>query len=116
MDSGASAHITSDLNAFTGYSPYSGNDQLYMGDGKDLDILYTGSACLFTSSTPLILNNVLRVPHISKPLLSISKLLTDNHVYVEFHQNSYLVKDKKTHKMLLTGINHNDLYLVASQP
>jgi hypothetical protein len=87
-----------------------------MGDGKDLDILYTGTACLFTSSTPLIHNNVLHVPHISKPLLSISKLLVDNHVYVEFHQNSYLVKDKKTHKMLLTGTNYNGLYLITSQP
>jgi hypothetical protein len=116
MDSGASAHVTSDLNAFTGYSPYTDPDQLHVGDGKGLAIIHTGYASLFTNSTPLVLNNVLHVPHISKPLLSISKPLADNHVYVKFHHNFCLVKDQTTHKVLLTSTNHNGLYLVASPP
>jgi hypothetical protein len=43
MDSGASAHVTSDLNAFTSYSPYTGSDKLRVGDGKGLDVLNIGS-------------------------------------------------------------------------
>jgi hypothetical protein len=82
MDSGASTHVTYDLNAFTSYSLYTGSYQLHISDGKSLDILHTGSDYLKTSSTTLILSNILHVPSISKPLLSISQLLADNNVYV----------------------------------
>jgi gag-polypeptide of LTR copia-type len=88
MDSGASAHVTSDLNAFTSYSPYTGSDQLHIGDGKSLDILHIGFSRLVTTFSSLVLHNVLHVPIISKPLPSISQLFTNNYVYVEFHDNS----------------------------
>jgi hypothetical protein len=42
MDSGASTHVTSDLNAFTSYTLYTGPDQLHIGDSKGLDILHIG--------------------------------------------------------------------------
>jgi hypothetical protein len=92
MDSEASTHVKYDLNAFTSYSPYTGPDQLHIGSG-----------CLKTSSSTLVPSNILHVPSISKPLLSISQLLIDNNVYVQFHANLYLVKECTSHKVILQG-------------
>jgi Reverse transcriptase (RNA-dependent DNA polymerase)/gag-polypeptide of LTR copia-type/GAG-pre-integrase domain len=116
MDSGASTHVTSDLNALTSYSPYTGSDQLHIGDGKGLDILHIGSGCLQTSSSTLVLSNILHVPSISKPLLSISQLLADNNVYVQFHANLCLVKECTSHKVILQGIKRDGLYLISAAP
>jgi hypothetical protein len=113
LNSGASAHVTSDLNALTAYSPYTGSDKLCVGDGKGLDILHIGSARLFSNSAPLLLTNVLHVPNISKSLLSVSQLLADNSVYVEFHANCCLIKDQKTYHVLLKGTKINGLYIIA---
>jgi hypothetical protein len=71
----------------TSYTSYTGPDQLHIGDGKGLDILYIGFGYLKTPSDTLILSNVLHVPSIAKPLLSISQLTTDNNVYVQFYNN-----------------------------
>jgi gag-polypeptide of LTR copia-type len=93
LDSGALAHISPDLNCFTTYQPYTGADQLRVGDGQGLKNSHIGSTCLVTNSTSLVLNNVLHVPSISKSLLSVSRLVADNPIYVEFNDSSCLVKD-----------------------
>jgi hypothetical protein len=49
------------------------------------------------------LSNVLHVPHITKPLLSIQKLCRDNHVYFEFHASLFYMKDLITKEVLLSG-------------
>jgi GAG-pre-integrase domain len=51
-----------------------------------------------------------------KYLLSISKLITDNLIYIEFHDTSYFVKNKISHQVLLIGTKHSGLYLLASSP
>lgn len=63
-----------------------------------------------TSSKPLLLNNVLFVPHITKSLLSISKFTLDNNVFLEFHTSSCFVKDKLTNKILLEDTLKDGLY------
>jgi hypothetical protein len=72
------------------------------------------SSTLLTSSTPLLLNNILHVPAISKPLLSISQLIADNDIYVEFNGNSCLVKDQASHQVLIRGIKYNGLYTISA--
>jgi GAG-pre-integrase domain len=114
MDYGASAHVTLDLNALVTYSPYNGSDQLCVGDGKGLSILHTGTAFLPTNTGSLILTNVLHVPSISKPLLSISQLTTDNVASVDFLADSCFIKDLSSNKVLLKGIKINGLYIVSS--
>jgi hypothetical protein len=84
MDSGVLAHAASDMNAFTSYSLYIGSDQLHIGDDKVWIYCIYGSSCLATNFNPLILSNIVHVPTIFKSLLSISQLLANNHVYVEF--------------------------------
>jgi hypothetical protein len=87
-------HIMLDLNAFMSYSPYNGSDKLYIGDGKGLAIIHTS----FGTTFPLKLHNMLHVPIISKPSLSISQLLADNVLYVEFNCDSCLVKALDSHQ------------------
>jgi hypothetical protein len=49
------------------------------------------------------LSNVLHVPHIIKPLLSVQKIYRDNNIYFEFHASVFYVKDLTTKAMLLFG-------------
>jgi GAG-pre-integrase domain len=79
-----------------------------------LTISHIGSFCLVTNCHPLVLNNVLHVSSISKPLLSISQLVSDNNVVVEFHSFYCLIKDRETHQVLLQGTLFNGLYTVVS--
>jgi hypothetical protein len=76
--------------------------------------MHTGSGILLTASQPLLLHNLLHVSRISKSLISISELVTDNNAYVEFNPTSCLIKDVKTHQVLLQKIKHGGLYLVTS--
>ena len=63
-----------------------------------------------STHTSLILNNILYVPQIAKNLLSIAKLTTDNPVFVEFHHNCCIVKDRFTKMELLQGTLCEGLY------
>lgn len=62
------------------------------------------------SHKPLLLNHVLHVPHVTKNLLSVSQLLTDNKVLVEFVDNFCLIKARNTRILLLRGITNEGLY------
>ncbi|XP_010541618.1 PREDICTED: uncharacterized protein LOC104815030 [Tarenaya hassleriana] len=42
VDSGASHHITSDLESLSLHSPYRGGDEVILGDGSSLPITHTG--------------------------------------------------------------------------
>ena len=62
MDSGASHHITTDLNNLSLYSEYGGLDEILLGDGLGLKIKHTSASKITTSQKPLVLSNVLHVP------------------------------------------------------
>lgn len=59
------------------------------------------------------LRNVLHVPNIQKNLVKISQLTAENNVFVEFHSNFCLVKEKDTKKVLLHGRLKDGLYLLS---
>lgn len=115
-DSGATAHMTFDPSLLQQSTNYAGSDQVFVGDGKSIPISQIGSTKLSTTTSDLKLNNVLVVPHISKNLLSVSKLTQDNDCSIEFFPWGFCVKDLCTGKMLLTGPLVDNLYIVpASQ-
>ncbi|KAJ3699566.1 hypothetical protein LUZ61_003271 [Rhynchospora tenuis] len=116
MDSGATTHVTPDLNNLSSSQVYTGTDQVHMGNGKGLTISHTGVAYITTSDTQLVLNNVLCVPQLTKNLLSISQLLKDNNITVEFTPNCYFVKDQATQKVILRGSLCNGLYALDINP
>ncbi|RVX07285.1 Retrovirus-related Pol polyprotein from transposon RE2 [Vitis vinifera] len=59
LDSGASHHVTTDLNNLSLHAPYTGSDDVMIGDGTGLLISHTGSASLPSSTTTFTLNDVL---------------------------------------------------------
>jgi hypothetical protein len=103
LDTGANQHVTPDLATMTGFAPYLGNDHLHVGDGKDLSIYHIGDTMLHSSKRTFTLSNVLHVPHITKPLLSVYKFYCDNNIYFEFHAFVFYVKDLTTKVVLLSG-------------
>jgi len=71
-----------------------------------LQIAATGSSKL----NSLNLHDVLYVPNITKKLLSVSKLIVDNNILVEFDANCCFVQDKLTRKAILKGTLKDGLY------
>jgi histone deacetylase 1/2 len=110
-DTGATDHVTSDLNRLSFRERYNGNDTVQIGNGAGLHIAHIGQSSINTSAdNSLALRNVLHVPHISKNLVSIHRLTKDNDVSVEFFPSSFLVKDLATRRRLLRGICRGGLY------
>jgi hypothetical protein len=56
------------------------------------------------------LNNILYVPTITKNLINISQLTKNNNIIIEFTFDSYFVKDRVTHRILLHDTMCNSLY------
>ncbi|RVW59734.1 Retrovirus-related Pol polyprotein from transposon RE1 [Vitis vinifera] len=70
LDSGASHHVTTDLNNLSLHAPYTGSDDVMIGDGTGLLISHTGSASLPSSTTRFTLNDVLYDLHTGAILLT----------------------------------------------
>lgn len=81
LDSGATNHLTSDINNLVSHAAYTGGDQIRVGNGEGLYITNPGSLSITTSDQPLLLHKVLR----AKNLLSISQLTRNNDVIVVIH-------------------------------
>ncbi|KAF3648741.1 hypothetical protein FXO38_18039 [Capsicum annuum] len=114
--SGATHHLTNDMQNMVVRGEYMGNDQIHIGNGTGLTISHFGNAILPIVSRPLHLSNVLLVPRITKNLLSVAKFTSDNDVIFEFHPHFCLVKDRATGKVLLRGtLEHGLSCLHATQ-
>jgi len=71
LDTDAIQHVTPDLANLTEFESYIGNDYLLVGDGKGLPISNIGHTKIYAPHRTFNLSNVLHVPHIKKPLLSV---------------------------------------------
>jgi hypothetical protein len=107
-DTGATHHVTSDLNNLNLHSEaYDGPDEIQVGNGTRLAIQHTGNSKL---SPNFYLRHVLHVPNITKNLLSVQKFTYDNNVYMEFHPSCFFVKDRTSGKILHCGSSRHGLY------
>jgi histone deacetylase 1/2 len=93
MDTGATDHITSDLDRLAVREAYNGNDRVHVGNGAGLPISHVGHGTLNTIAKPLHLWNILHVPKITKNLLSAHKITLDNDVFIEIHPHHFVFKD-----------------------
>jgi hypothetical protein len=66
VDTGATDHITSDLDRLALRERYHGGEQVQVGNGAGLQILHTGHSTINSDHRPLALRNILHVPDISK--------------------------------------------------
>jgi hypothetical protein len=73
VDTGATDHITSDLDRLALRERYHGGEQVQVGNGACLQILHSGHSTINSDHRPLTLRNILHVPDISKNLLSVQK-------------------------------------------
>ncbi|KAJ4758161.1 polyprotein [Rhynchospora pubera] len=113
LDSGATHHITSDINNLSSFVPYDGMDRLQIGDGNGMSISHIGSFTIHVGTVSIILNDVLLVPHFTKNLLSLSRLLADNAFTVEFSNSGCVIKDYHTSVPLMQAKATNGLYLLT---
>jgi hypothetical protein len=80
-DTGATDHITNDLDRLALRERYHGNDQVQVGNGSGLRIMHIGHSSINTVDRPPMLRNILHVSAIAKPLLSVHKFSRDNDVF-----------------------------------
>jgi len=87
---------------------------VHTANDAGMRINQTGQSFVRTPDRNLILNNVLYVPEASKNLASVHRLTSDNHAFIEYHPNYFLIKDQATKKTLLRGNNEGGLYPLKS--
>jgi histone deacetylase 1/2 len=113
MDTGATDHLTHELSKLNSRESYTGPDQVRTADGSGMRISHVGQASLLSLTSKRInLLNVLRVPSVTRNLLSVKKLTLDNDVFVEFHPFHFFVKDRVTRDVLLRGRSRHGLYVL----
>jgi hypothetical protein len=103
-------HITGELERLTMHERYTGNDQIRAANGAGINITHVGKSILPNPSHPLYLNQVLRVPHAHKQLMSIHCFNLDNHTFIELHHLFFLIQDQATRKVLLHSPCRGGLY------
>jgi Reverse transcriptase (RNA-dependent DNA polymerase)/gag-polypeptide of LTR copia-type/GAG-pre-integrase domain len=113
IDSGATHHVTHDLNNLTSYMVYEGVDTLQIGSGEGMTISHIGSTSILFPAFSIHLYDVLYVPTFTRNLLSLSKLLLDNSLLIEFSSHTCLIKDRQTKQLLLQAPLINGLYLIS---
>ncbi|KAJ4711692.1 Retrovirus-related Pol polyprotein from transposon TNT 1-94 [Melia azedarach] len=120
LDSGASNHVTNNLANLSIGSEFKGEEQLVVGNGCLLNITHIGYASLPTAHIQdikhLHLKDILHVPAITKNLISVSKLISDNNINIIFDKHLCLIKDKLQGKTLLQGVAKDGLYQLVCCP
>jgi hypothetical protein len=110
LDTSAMDHITGELERMTMHERYTDNDQIRATNGAGINITHVGKSILPNPSHPLYLNQVLRVPHAHKQLMSIHCFNLDNHTFIELHHLFFLIQDQATRKVLLHSPCRGGLY------
>ena len=110
----ATDHITSELEKLTVRDKYHGNEQVHTASGSGMKISHVGRGLFHTHDRNLILDKVLHVPQADKNLASVHRLAADNHVYLEFYPDHFLIKERATKKVLHQGRCEGGLYPLVS--
>lgn len=110
-NSGATYHITSELNNLSVRSGYQGKEEVFEGNGQCLQIANTGSSFVHLPSSPsLKLSQILHVPDISSNLLYVNKLAKDNDCVFVFDSLGLSIQDQTSGGILFQGLSKNGLY------
>jgi hypothetical protein len=75
MDTGATSHLTSEMDKLAVCESYRGHEKVHTTSGEGMHISHIGHTSLLSkSSKQLHLKNILRVPLVTRSLLSVPKL------------------------------------------
>nr|KYP48069.1 Retrovirus-related Pol polyprotein from transposon TNT 1-94 [Cajanus cajan] len=113
MDTGATSHMTPSLSQLTDSQNYNGTDRVFVGNGTSLNITHVGSLSL---SHTVPLSDVLVVPNLTKNLVSVSKLTHDNHAKAIFVDDSFVIQNRKTGRVLARERCDQGLYVMNQGP
>jgi hypothetical protein len=106
-DSGATDHVTGNLEKLTVRDTYNGHDQIYAANGTGMHIKNIGHSIIHTPYQDLSLSHV---PQATKNITSIHRIAYDNNVFFELHPNFLFIKDRESRKILLQGRTKGGLY------
>jgi histone deacetylase 1/2 len=115
-DTGATDHITGELEKLAVRDKYNGADQVHTANGAGMNIRHIGQSTIRTPDKDLELRNILHVPSTKKNLIFVHRLASDNNVYLEFHPDFFLIKDRDTRSTLLRGACRRGMYPLPSTP
>jgi hypothetical protein len=115
-DTGATDHITGELEKLSIREKYTGSDQVHTANGACMTISHHGKTTIRTPHRNLNLNHVLHIPQATKNLVSIHRLAKDNNVFLEFHPNFFLIKDRDTRSTILRWRCRKGLYPLPAAP
>ncbi|PKU73369.1 Retrovirus-related Pol polyprotein from transposon TNT 1-94 [Dendrobium catenatum] len=118
LDTGATTHLTPNMNQLQQSYPYSCQESVSIANGSTLPIQNSGQGILSLPDTPrkLRLRNILHVPSLTHNLLSVSKLISDNSISITFNTNGFEIKDSLDNHLLLRGHLHKGLYHIQQAP
>ena len=116
VDSGATDHVTNELEQLALRERYHGADQIHTASGGGMDICHIGQSSINspTLRRNLVLRDVLHVPQADKNLASMSRLATVNNVFFETHPRYFFIKDRATRELLHHGRCVGGLYPIPS--
>lgn len=115
LDSGATHYLINLVQNLSDGKVYLGSNSLLVGNRQGLQITHIGYTRLHTSFGYCIhLADILCVPNINKSLISMSKLLPDSNIVVEFTSSCYFFKDKVKGTLMAQGIAEDGLYKLLS--
>lgn len=100
IDSGANFHLTPDNRILHKSTPYSGHDDILIGDGKSLPIYHTGSSVFRLKGHLFHFDNVLCSPFITCHLLFVYAPINQNDIFMKFFFNIFFIKDIHTSRVL----------------
>jgi histone deacetylase 1/2 len=109
-NTGATDHITGELERLAVRDKYSAVDQIHTASGAGMCISHIGQPTIHTPNRELHLQNILHVPATKKNLVSVHRLASDNNVFLEFHPDFFLIKDRDRRSTLLKGPCCKGLY------
>ena len=112
LDSGATSHITNNLDNLDVSIIYTSNKRVLIGNGQSLSISHKGSVSNIVPQSSLVLSNILVVSDIMKNLIFISQVTKQLNCRVIFDSFSFAIQDQATITVLGVGRYENGLYVL----
>ncbi|KAJ0536451.1 putative RNA-directed DNA polymerase [Helianthus annuus] len=111
VDSGASQHmVNSDKDMFNIVDVSDFDLRVGHPNGTNVKVLKIGNVKL---TDGIVLKDVFYVPGYHVNLISVNRLAKDNGISVVFNENSCVLQDSKSRKVLVTGSQDSGLYFVG---
>jgi hypothetical protein len=115
MDSGASAHMSSNDGILL-HRLFPSVSYIIVGNGTKIPVTSSGPSILHTKTSNFALNNVLVAPSVVRNLLSVRQFTRDNSCSIEFDAFGFSVKDLRTGRVTLRCNSNGDLYTLPAAP